>query len=271
MAGTETAIDALLTAAQRVLGMSLCVHAFGQSVVSPKWLNHKGDPCLSVKRKHRLACQAHCAGTVHDALDGAREGGTFICSFGYTQLIVPLQHEDQQFGILFAGPVWVGRKAPPHPKLPVVHGKAWLRERLLVLETIGDRLATMLASTVVDTPERTGTIRTFLRTHARQPVQLADLAGHLGLSPSRARHLVRELFNCSYSELLQRTRLNEAARLLVVTDASIGAVAARVGYEDQNYFTRHFRRHFGMPPRAYRKRFEPPESARASGRGPSSA
>lgn len=266
MAGLGTAIDALLTAAQRVLGMPLCVHAVGQCAVSPQWLNHKNDPCLSVKRKHRSACRDYCAGSLHEELAGAQEGGVFVCPFGFTQLAVPLLHDDRHVGVLFVGPVWVGRKPPPHPKLPVVRGKVWLGERLLVLRAIGDRLASMMASTVGDTPERTEVIRAFMKKHAHRSIRLADLASHVRLSPSRARHLVRELFNCSYSELLQRTRLTEAARLLAISDAAISEIAAQVGYPDQNYFTRHFRRHFGVPPREYRKRFEPLETLSASTR-----
>ena len=53
--------------------------------------------------------------------------------------------------------------------------------------------------------------------------------------------------------ILDRVML-EAARLLRFTDLTVGQVAHRVGYDDQPYFSRAFKRHFGDGPQAYRDR-----------------
>jgi AraC family transcriptional activator of pobA len=44
----------------------------------------------------------------------------------------------------------------------------------------------------------------------------------------------------------------EAARLLRFSDLTIGEVAFRAGFEDQLYFSRAFKRHYGRAPSAYR-------------------
>jgi AraC family transcriptional regulator of arabinose operon len=49
-----------------------------------------------------------------------------------------------------------------------------------------------------------------------------------------------------------RLRLNQAARLLEHTVDDIGAIAREVGFSSPYYFSRQFRRHFGMSPRQYR-------------------
>jgi AraC-like DNA-binding protein len=46
----------------------------------------------------------------------------------------------------------------------------------------------------------------------------------------------------------------EAARLLRFTSLTVGEVAFRAGYQDQLYFSRAFKRHYGEPPVAYRER-----------------
>jgi AraC family transcriptional activator of pobA len=51
--------------------------------------------------------------------------------------------------------------------------------------------------------------------------------------------------------ILDRVML-EAARLLRFTDLTIGEIAYEVGFADQMYFSRAFKRHFGKPPKAYR-------------------
>lgn len=55
-------------------------------------------------------------------------------------------------------------------------------------------------------------------------------------------------------ELITDRRMLEAERLLRFSEMSIGEVAYRAGYDDQLYFSRAFKRQFGEPPSAYRKR-----------------
>ena len=44
----------------------------------------------------------------------------------------------------------------------------------------------------------------------------------------------------------------EAARLLRFTDLTVGEIAFRAGFEDQLYFSRAFKRHYGQAPSTYR-------------------
>ena len=48
-------------------------------------------------------------------------------------------------------------------------------------------------------------------------------------------------------------RLEEAARRLRQGDASVSDVALACGFPDSNYFTRCFKKHFGVPPTKYEK------------------
>jgi AraC family transcriptional activator of pobA len=45
----------------------------------------------------------------------------------------------------------------------------------------------------------------------------------------------------------------EAARLLRFTDLTVGEIAFRTGYDDQLYFSRAFKRHYGVAPMRYRE------------------
>jgi AraC family transcriptional activator of pobA len=53
-------------------------------------------------------------------------------------------------------------------------------------------------------------------------------------------------------QLVTDRALLEAARLLRFTDLTVGEIAFRAGYEDQLYFSRAFKRRYGMAPSAYR-------------------
>lgn len=61
---------------------------------------------------------------------------------------------------------------------------------------------------------------------------------HEGISPAR---------------FLLRLRMEEASRLLRLEEGSIKAVAQRCGFVDANYFTKVFRRFFGITPRDFRR------------------
>lgn len=52
---------------------------------------------------------------------------------------------------------------------------------------------------------------------------------------------------------LARARMQEAAQLLLASDAGLGAIAEQVGYQSEFAFNRAFRRAFGIPPGAYRR------------------
>lgn len=51
-------------------------------------------------------------------------------------------------------------------------------------------------------------------------------------------------------------RLEEAKQMLETTDMAVDEIAAEVGYEDDSFFRRLFRRKVGLSPRDYRQRFQ---------------
>jgi AraC family transcriptional regulator len=55
-------------------------------------------------------------------------------------------------------------------------------------------------------------------------------------------------FNCVFSEV----RVRHATTLLADPDRRVIDVALEVGFENQTHFTRAFRKHTGLTPRAYR-------------------
>lgn len=78
------------------------------------------------------------------------------------------------------------------------------------------------------------------------------LAMEVALSPSRLSHLFKQETGDSVMGTVIQLRLNQAARLLEHTVDDIGSIAREVGFDSPYYFSRRFRRHFGMSPRQYR-------------------
>jgi AraC-like DNA-binding protein len=57
----------------------------------------------------------------------------------------------------------------------------------------------------------------------------------------------------SFRELLTKVRMHEARWLLARDGTPIQEVAARVGYREPAQFSKRFRHHYGVSPRAYRE------------------
>jgi AraC family transcriptional regulator of arabinose operon len=81
---------------------------------------------------------------------------------------------------------------------------------------------------------------------------VAGLAREVALSPSRLSHLFKQEVGDSVMGTVIRLRLRQAARLLEHTVDDVGAISREVGFRSPYYFSRQFRRHFGMSPREYR-------------------
>ncbi len=93
----------------------------------------------------------------------------------------------------------------------------------------------------------------YLDTHYREQVTLDDIARAAGLSTYRIAHLVKEQTGKSLIRHVHFLRVQEAKRLLEETDRDCADIALDVGFCDQSYFTRQFRKYAGATPSRYRR------------------
>jgi branched-chain amino acid transport system substrate-binding protein len=106
--------------------------------------------------------------------------------------------------------------------------------------------------------DKTGDLRkrvcTFIENHLTDELTVECIAREMGLSASRLMHLMRSSYNMSVGSCVTKARIESAKRLLRCGDMTLSAVTLAVGYHDQGYFTRVFKRHTGETPQSYRKR-----------------
>jgi AraC-like DNA-binding protein len=104
-------------------------------------------------------------------------------------------------------------------------------------------------------PEYARLARAVEAIHARfgETVRLAALASRVGLSMDRFERLVKQVFHVTPRQLLVKTRVDAASRLLRETEATVAAIAQACGYADHSAFTRQFRATVGLTPRAFRE------------------
>lgn len=88
-----------------------------------------------------------------------------------------------------------------------------------------------------------------------------QLAKKVGLSRSALSERFNELIGSPPMQYLARWRTSLAARALRETKTSIVRVAEDVGYESEAAFNRAFKREFGLPPAAWRRKAPKPPPA----------
>jgi len=74
------------------------------------------------------------------------------------------------------------------------------------------------------------------------------------MSTATLRRLFKKHTGKTPSEFLLELRMAVAAKKIVETDERISDIAYRVGIQDPNYFTRIFKKNFGVTPYTYRER-----------------
>lgn len=94
----------------------------------------------------------------------------------------------------------------------------------------------------------------YMQEHYSEPLSLQDLVNEFGFSYSYLSSYFASQTNGTFIEHLNRIRIEKACELLENPSISISEVTEMVGYSDQSYFSKVFKKQTGITPREYRKR-----------------
>ena len=92
----------------------------------------------------------------------------------------------------------------------------------------------------------------YLEEHSRD-VTLSSFASDFNISEQYASRLIREKTGLSFSEIVRKLRMEEAALLLRGGKLSSKEISYRVGYSSPEHFSRTFKAYFGLSPEAWKK------------------
>ena len=96
--------------------------------------------------------------------------------------------------------------------------------------------------------------RALVDAHFRERRPIEDYANEMGLTAGHLTRLCREVLNVSSQDVVNARILHEAQRELVYSTDGIKQIANLVGFVDEAYFTRFFRKHTGLTPSEFRGR-----------------
>jgi len=92
----------------------------------------------------------------------------------------------------------------------------------------------------------------YLTTHYQDPFQLKKIAKKYSFHPAYIIRCVKRKYGITPLQLLLDIRLNKAKQLLASNNDSINNIAATVGFTDNAYFSKQFKKRLNLTPSEYR-------------------
>jgi len=98
------------------------------------------------------------------------------------------------------------------------------------------------------------TAMNYIKSHYAEKLTLEGVAATAGYSPSYFSRIFRDEIGCTFKEYLTEYRIERSKHLLLSGNESITDICSVVGFSDQSYFCKIFRKLTGTTPDRFRKR-----------------
>ncbi|SNZ10588.1 two component transcriptional regulator, AraC family [Terribacillus aidingensis] len=95
--------------------------------------------------------------------------------------------------------------------------------------------------------------KVFIQNHLQDSITIEQVAGHVYMNPTYFCAYFKKHTNETVLHYVTKQRLELAKQLLEDTDEKVAEVSEAVGYQDQKYFTKIFKKHTGFSPSEYRR------------------
>ncbi len=94
----------------------------------------------------------------------------------------------------------------------------------------------------------------YMKQNFNTPINLDNLVADIFLSKDYFRQLFKNTTGMSVTDFIQKTRIEEASRLLLTTDRPVFDIAGDCGFMDVTFFYKTFKKLTGKTPSEFRKR-----------------
>jgi len=92
----------------------------------------------------------------------------------------------------------------------------------------------------------------YINSHFTRDITLESVAGDIGISPQYLSKIFKETYGTNFIDYITNKRLEYAKILLSNNSINLKDVSSAVGYGDQYYFCKIFKRDIGLTPKQYR-------------------
>lgn len=92
----------------------------------------------------------------------------------------------------------------------------------------------------------------YIDDHYMNKLTLRELAGYLYINESSLSKLFRQELGVNFTDYLNKVRIDHSIELMQIADMNLLEIAVLVGFEDQSYFTKIFKKVMGTTPRQHK-------------------
>lgn len=92
----------------------------------------------------------------------------------------------------------------------------------------------------------------YMKRNYIEPITLEDVAKYVYLNPSYFCKIFKDEMNCTFVSYVNRIRINASKSLLTNNSIPLSDISSMVGFDDQSYFTKVFKKEVGITPGKYR-------------------
>ena len=202
-----------------------------------------------------------------------RSSTTCICHAGLPDTAVPLFFKENLLGVIMFGqatdrnnePLTVEEIEKRLKGLPIdIEAQKKAYESLVCYDKHRIRATASIASVCLqhillekmirlEENDLSEKITAFIEQNLSTDLSFQKIMDAFHLSKTTLYDFFHERFGCTVHSYIQKVRLNRAAVLLADSGLAIALIAMQVGFSDQNYFTRLFKKEYGIAPLTYRK------------------
>ena len=203
-----------------------------------------------------------------------KEPYIYRCPFGFVEIVAPIVENEAVYGFLIAGPILEQSKGSVELLYSQAeqYGMCDDREELSqAVESVryysSDQIRAfcdmlvLLASYVVQSGQMRTAAKTvgqlakdYVKRNLSRKISLSELALHIHCSTVTVTQHFRREFGISVMEYITQKKMKLAGQLLTESNLTVGEIAARCGFCDAEYFSKCFKKSFGVCPIDFRKR-----------------
>ena len=95
-------------------------------------------------------------------------------------------------------------------------------------------------------------IELYIDSNYRDDIRLCDLAEYLHICEKQVMRVIKKEYGCTFSEYVNQKRMSVAIMMLKHTDMTVREIAHSVGFDNDNYFCKVFKKKYNETPTEYR-------------------
>lgn len=188
----------------------------------------------------------------------------YQCHAGLVEAALPIKHENRVIGYIMLGQITDIKDKKELRKLgesihqaygidcEIAEIKYKTKNQILAASKLLEVCTAYLLlkeMVGVENEKIVGAAREYIRDHIAEEITIEALCQHTDTNRTRLYEMFRKECGMGIAAYIRETRMAEARRRLRETEATVAEVSAAVGFYDYNYFSRVYKRRFGLSPR----------------------